>query len=91
MDAAIKASNEFKKKCGEFREELDTLEAQLETTASEDTALQIKRQINHYMLEEWEKIATCLEDLEDPEVPPEPQVKEDEVLAEIQNLYSTLR
>ena len=93
MAAAARASNGFKKKCGEFREELDTLEAQLETATSEDTALQIKHQINHYMLEEWEKITTSFEDLEDrhPEVPPEPQVDEGEVLTERQNLYTALR
>ena len=93
MAAATRASNGFKKKCGEFREELDTLEAQLETTASENAALQIKHQTNHYMHEKWEKISTCFDELEDrhPEAPPEHQVDANPVPSERQNLYNTLR
>ena len=93
MTAAVRAFNGFKKTCGEFREELDTIGAQLETAASEEFALQIKHQINHYMYEEWGKISTCYDDLEDwhPEVPPELQVDVDPVPSERQDLYTTLR
>ena len=67
--AAVRA---FNKICGEFREELETICAQLETTASEEFALQIKHQINRHMYEEWEKISAAYDDLEDlhPEIPP---------------------
>ena len=92
MAAAARAFTGFKIKCRGFIEELETFSVRLET-ASEETALQIKHQINHYMNEEWGKLSTCYDELEDrhPEVPPEPQVDVDPVPSERQVLYNNLR
>ena len=89
MTAAGRAFNGFKRKCGDFREELDTFSAQLDTVATEDVALQII----HSMKEEWVGLSTSYDELEDryPEVPTEPQEDGDPVPSAREVLYNDLR
>ena len=86
---AAKAFNGFKRKCGDFREELDTFSAKLDTITIEEAALQI----SHSMQEEWEGISTNYDELEDkyPEVLPEPPEDGNPVPSVREVLYKDLR
>ena len=89
MTAAGRAFNGFKRKCGDFKVELDTFSAQLDTVATEEAALQI----NHSMNEEWLRLSANYEELEDkyPEVLSEPQEDVNPVPSKREILYGNLR
>ena len=89
MTAAGRAFNGFKRKCGDFRVELDTFSAQLDTV----TALEDAQQLKHSVIEEWERLSANYDELEDkyPEVPQELQEDEDPVPTEREVLYGDLR
>ena len=86
---AARAFNGFKRKCGDFREELDTFSAKLDTVTIEEAALQI----SHSMQEEWEGLSTNYDELEDkyPEVLPEPPEDGNPVPSGREVLYKDLR
>ena len=86
---AARAFNGFKRRCADFREELETYSAKLDTVTTVDEAVQT----NYSMREEWLGVSTNYDELEDryPEVPLEFQEDGEPVPSAREVLYKDLR